>query len=48
MQRKVIRAVLEDAARRKKDEGKDHGDHDVVMESAARMRPQDVALDSLT
>jgi len=47
MQPQIIRAVFEDTAWRKKDEGKDYGNHHVVMKSAARVRPQNVALDGL-
>jgi len=48
MQSQIIRAVLEHAAWSKKDEGKNYGDHHVVMQSAAWVRPEDVALDGLT
>lgn len=48
MQAQIIRAVFEDVARSKKDEGEDDGHHHVVMQSAAWVRPEDVALDGLT
>jgi hypothetical protein len=48
MQAQIIRAVLEDVARSKKDEGKNDRDHHVVMQAAAWMSPQNVALDGLT
>ena len=47
MQAKGVRAVFEDASRGKKDESENDRDHHVVMQSAARMCPQDVALDGL-
>ena len=48
MQAQIIRAVFEDVTRREKDESEDDGNHHVVMQSPARMRPEDVALDGLT
>src|SRR5215468_4664989 len=48
MQAQIIGAVLENAARSKKDEGKNDGDHHIVMQAAAWMRPEDVTLDGLT
>src|SRR5436853_4401009 len=47
MQAKGVRAVFEDTSRGKKDEGENDRDHHVVMQSAARMCPQNVALDGL-
>lgn len=38
----VIRAVFEYAAGSKKDKGEDDRDHHVVVETTARMSPQDV------
>lgn len=48
MQTQVIRAVLKDRAGRKEDEGENDCDHHVVVQSAAWMRPENVALDGLT
>lgn len=48
MQSQIIRAVFEDVARSKKNEGEDDGNHHVVMQPAAWMRPEDIALDGLT
>jgi len=48
MQAQIVGAVLEDTVRGKKDEGEDDSDHHVVVKSAARVCPQNVALDGLT
>lgn len=48
MQTQIIRAVLKDVAGSQEDEGENDCDHHVVMQAAARMRPENVALDGLT
>src|SRR5690348_984565 len=44
----IVRAVLEQAARSQKNECQNESDHYVVVQSAARMRPQNVALEGLS